>query len=238
MGSKISLGDFDAEVVFKKIKNVHLSVYPPHGMVKISAPLHMNIDTIRVFALTRLSWIKKQQKKLREQERETPREYIERESHFVWGKRYLLEVVEEEAPPRIELRHRTLQLHVRPHTSDEARAAIVSQWLRDHIRSALPDLIARWEPRIGVHVEKVFVQHMKTRWGSCNYKAGHIRLNTELAKKPPECLEYILVHEMAHLLEPTHNARFMALMEQFIPKWRVYRDLLNQLPVRHEEWLY
>ncbi len=238
MATKISLGEFDADVVFKKIKNVHLSVYPPDGRVKISAPSHMKLDTIRVFAVSRLAWIKRQQRKLREQERETPREFIDRESHYVWGTRYLLTVVEEDAPPRVELRHRVMRLHVRPGTGEEARNAVVSRWLRDQIRAALPELIARWEPRLGVRVNKVFIQHMKTRWGSCNPKAGHIRLNTDLAKKPPECLEYILVHEMAHLIEPTHNDRFVALMERFMPKWKYHRDQLNRLPVRHEEWEY
>ena len=238
MGAKISLGEFDAVVVFKKIKNVHLGVYPPDGRVRISAPLHMNIETIRVFAISRLAWIKRQQKKIREQERETPREFIDRESHYVWGKRYLLTVVEEDAPPRIELRHRTMKLCVRPGTGEKARDAIVAQWLREQIRAAIPELIVRWEPRLGVRVQKVFIQHMKTRWGSCNPKAGHIRLNTELAKKPPECMEYILVHEMAHIIEPSHNDRFVALMEKFMPKWKFHRDQLNKLPVRHEEWEY
>ncbi|HSV98127.1 MAG TPA: SprT family zinc-dependent metalloprotease [Spirochaetota bacterium] len=238
MGRRIDLGEFDADVVFKKIKNVHLSVYPPDGKVRISAPSHMNLDTIRVYAISKLAWIKRQRKKLREQERETPREFIDRESHYVWGKRYLLTVVEEDAPPRVELGHRSMKLYVRPGTGDDARDAIVSQWLRDQIRAALPELLARWEPRLGVKVKKVFIQHMKTRWGSCNPKAGHVRLNTDLAKKPPECLEYILVHEMAHLIEPTHNERFVAIMEKFMPKWKFHRDQLNRLPVRHEEWGY
>jgi hypothetical protein len=186
----------------------------------------------------KLSWIKQQLKKLREQERETPREFIDRESHYVWGKRYLLKVVQEDAAHRIELKHRTMKLYVRPGTGEEARNEIVVQWLRDQIRSALPELIAKWEPRLGVNVEKVFIQHMKTRRGSCNPKAGNIRLNTDLARKPLECLEYILVHEMAHLIEHTHNDRFVSLMERFMPKWKFHRDQLNRLPVRHEVWEY
>lgn len=238
MPSRIELGDITVDVVLKDIKNVHLSVHPPTGHVRISAPKRMSLDTIRVFALSKLDWIKRQQAKLRGQERETPREYVERESHYVWGKRYLLSVTESDQPPAIELKHSRMILRVRPGTAEGKREALVEEWYREQVKAAVPPLLDRWQPQMGVSVERFFVQRMKTRWGSCNQKARTIRLNTELAKKPPECLEYIVVHELVHLLEPTHNARFLALMDRFMPKWQFHRDELNRLPVRRETWSY
>lgn len=235
---QIQLGDMPVDVVRKDIKNVHLSVHPPTGRVTIAAPSRMDLDTIRIFAITKLGWIRQQQKKMREQEREAPREYLERESHYVWGKRYLLHVTEVEAPPAIQLRHKRMILQVRPETSREKCQALVEEWYRQQIREAAAPLIARWEKRLDVQVERLFVQRMKTKWGSCNHHARTIRLNTDLAKKPVECLEYLVVHEMVHLLEPTHNARFIALMDQFMPKWKSHRQTLNQLPVRHESWAF
>lgn len=238
MVTQLQLCDIAVDVVLKDIKNIHLSVYPPAGRVRISAPRRMSIDTIRVFAISKLAWIKQQQAKLREQERETPREYLDRESHYLWGKRYLLTLVESDEAPSVELKHRRMILTVRPGTDEEKKQAIVDAWYRDQLKKALPLLIAKWEPLIGVKVGRFFVQRMKTKWGSCNKGTRSIRLNTDLAKKPRDCLEYIVVHEMLHLLEPTHNTRFLALMDRFMPNWRLRRDQLNQLPVRHEEWRY
>ncbi len=238
MTRKIELGDITVDVVLKDIKNIHLSVYPPNGRVKISAPLRMDMDTIRVFAISRLGWIKKQQKKFQEQERETPREYLDLESHYVWGKRYLLRVVEVDEAPSVELKHNKMVLRVRPGTDDKKKKDIIDAWYREQLKKAVPPLIAKWELLLGVKVNRFFVQRMKTKWGSCNHKARNIRLNTELARKPEECLEYTVVHEMAHLLEPTHNSRFISLMDQYMPKWQFFRDKLNQLPVRHEDWIY
>jgi hypothetical protein len=238
MGSQIKLGDIPVDVVLKAIKNVHLSVHPPTGRVRIAAPKRMSIDTIRVFAISKLDWIKQQQTKLREQERETPREYVDRESHYVWGKRYLLTVSESDEPPSVELKHSRMVLRMRPGTDERRRQALMEAWYREQIKQAVPLLLARWQPLMGVRVERFFVQRMKTKWGSCNHKARTIRLNTELAKKPAECLEYIVVHELVHLLEPTHNARFVALMDRFMPKWQFHRQVLNRLPVRREQWSY
>jgi len=235
---QIELGDIIVDVVKKEIKNIHLSVYPPMGKVRISAPHWMELDSIRVFAITKLSWIKNQQKKLREQERETPREYLNRESHYVWGKRYLLSIVEKDAAPSIELKHSKMILQLRPDTNIEKKQEILDGWYREILKEAAAPMIAKWESLMGVKVRKFFLQRMKTKWGSCNPQAKNIRLNTELAKKPPECLEYIVVHELVHLIEPTHNDRFIALMNQFMPKWRMYKDELNRLPVRHEAWGY
>lgn len=238
MMAHVQLGNIAVDVVLKDIKNVHLSVYPPNGRVRIAAPTRMSLDTIRVFAISKLSWIKQQQKKLREQERETPREYLNRESHYLWGRRYLLTVLEKDRTPSIELRHRRILLSVRPGASEDRKQEIFEVWYREQLKQAVLLLIAKWQPLMGVTVSRVFVQRMKTKWGSCNPTARHIRLNTELAKKPPECLEYIVVHEMLHLLEPTHNSRFIILMDRFMPKWQFYRQVLNRLPVRHETWGY
>jgi len=238
MAETIDLGDIKVEVVKKDIKNIHLSVYPPAGRVRISAPSRMSLDTIRVFVISKLGWIKQQQQKFQSQARETPREYLDRESHYVWGKRYLLRVIESDTAPAVELKHSRMFLHVRPGTDAVKKQIIMETWYREQLKQALPPLIAKWEPLMGVQVARFFVQRMKTRWGSCNPGARRIRLNTDLAKKPRECLEYVVVHEMVHLLEPTHNARFVALMDQFMPKWQFYRDVLNRLPVRHEDWGY
>lgn len=238
MPATINLGDVSVDVLQKDIKNVHLSVHPPTGRVSISAPLRMELDAIRVFAVSKLSWIKKQQAKLREQERETPREYIDRESHYAWGKRYLLKVIELNETPEIRLQHSTIQLQVRPGADRRKKQALIKQWHREQVKQAAAELLLKWEPLIGVSVAKCYVQSMKTRWGSCNTNAGNIRLNSELAKKPPKCLEYILVHELIHLIEPTHNQRFIDLMDQHLPDWQFRRDVLNRLPVRHEDWGY
>lgn len=238
MATKIELGDMAIDVTFKDIKNVHLSVHPPAGRVSISAPRHMRPDTVRVFAISKLDWIRRQQRKMREQDREPEREYLDRESHYVWGRRYLLSVVERDEPVGIELKHNKFVLSVRTGTTPEKRQAFVDGWYREQLRQAVPALIAKWEPLMGVNVERVFIQRMKTRWGSCNAAARTIRVNTDLARKPRECLEYIVVHEMCHLLEPTHNPRFVTLMDQFLPRWQHCREALNRLPVRHEEWSY
>jgi len=238
MSSVLKLGDLEAELIKKDIKNIHLSVYPPSGRVRISAPLRMKKETIRSFALSKIPWIKRERKKLLEQERETRRDYIERESHYVWGQRCLLKVLEKECPPTVDLRHKTITLQVRPNSNRGKRAEIVGTWYRNLVKDALPKIIDQWEPVLGVVVNKTFVCRMKTKWGSCNSKAGNIRINSELAKKPKECLEYIVVHEMVHLLEPTHNERFLQLMDRFLPQWKDRRQTLNRLPVSHEDWSY
>lgn len=236
MPTTLQLGGIALDVVRKDIKNVHLSVFPPAGRVHISAPLRMSLDTIRLFAIAKLGWIRQQQKKLREQERESPREYLDRESHYVWGRRFLLKVVAADAPASVQIRHRTMVLRVRPGAGDETKAAVLAGWYRELIKAAIPPLVGTWEPRLSVKVNGFFVQQMKTKWGSCNPTARTIRLNTELAKKPRECLEYIVVHEMLHLLEPTHNTHFVALLDRFMPNWQACRDILNRLPLRHESW--
>lgn len=235
---RIQIGDVEGDVEFKDIKNIHLAVHPPTGRVRIAAPARMKLDTVRMFAISKLGWIRQQQRKLNAQEREPRREYRDRESHYLWGRRYLLKVVEADQPPSVEVKHRWIHLQVRPGTDTARRNEIMQAWYRDRIREEVPALLAQWAPLLGVEVSRVFIQRMKTRWGGCNPIAGNIRFNTELAKKPPESLEYIAVHEMVHLLEPTHNDRFVALMDRYMRDWRHRRDALNQLPVAQQNWGY
>jgi predicted metal-dependent hydrolase len=227
----IDIGDIAVNVVRKNIKNVHLSVYPPNGNVRISAPLRMNLDTIRVFAISKLDWIKKHQQKIRSQVRETPREYIDRESHYLWGKRYLLDLVELDTSPSLELRHDRWILQVRPGTNILKKQDIINKFYRQQLEAAISPLIDKWERLMGVSVSSFSVRKMKTKWGSCTPSLGTIRFNLELAKKPAECLEYVIVHELVHLLEPSHNRRFIAFMDSFMPKWRFYQSELNRLPI-------
>ena len=198
----------------------------------------MKLDLIRIFTIQKLTWIKQQQKKLREQCRETPREFIEKESHYLWGKRYLLETIVIDESPHVELAHQKIQLYTRPKTTEAKKQQIIDDWYRELLKEAIQPLIDKWAPKMGVSVDKFYIQRMKTKWGSCTPSKNSIRINLELAKKPPECLEYIVVHEMVHLLEPSHNKRFIAFMNHYLPKWRSHREELNRLPVRHEEWKY
>ena len=236
--SRLTLGDISIEVVQKDIKNIHLSVYPPTGRVRISAPLRMDLDAIRIFAISKLSWVKKQREKFRSQDRETHREFLNRESHYFKGKRYLLRVVEQDSAPKVVLKHRTIELHVRPGADLRKKQDTLDEWYRRQLKDLIPQIIAKWEKIMAVQVCEFGVKKMKTKWGSCNRAVKRIWLNLELAKKPVECLEYIIVHEMVHLLERNHGDRFVALMDRFMPKWKFHKDELNRLPVRHEDWRY
>jgi predicted metal-dependent hydrolase len=234
----IRLAEIEIELIQKDIKNVHLSVYPPHGKVKVSAPASMSQDVIRAFLISKLPWIRSQQQSINAQEREAPREYVDRESHYLKGERMLLEIHHTTGPHRVVRNHRTLRLYLRSGAGKESRQRLLEQFYRDYLRSEIPLYIAKHEPLIGVNVVEFGIKKMRTRWGTCSYEAGRIWINLELAKKPPECLEYLVVHEMVHLLEPRHNARFKALMDRHYPRWRSVREELNRLPVRHEEWGY
>ncbi|WP_430467974.1 M48 family metallopeptidase [Winogradskyella ouciana] len=234
----LKLGDIDIEVDQKDIKNIHLSVYPPNGRVRIAAPERMDLDTIRVFAISKLQWIKNQQETLQQQEREPKREYINRESHYFFGKRYLLKVHEVDLAPRVEVDHRYIHLFVRPDSPIEKKAEVMDEWHRSELKKIVPSLIAKWEKEIGVAISDYGIKKMRTKWGSCNTEAKRIWLNLELAKKPKTCLEYIIVHELVHLLERSHNERFVKFMDEFMPKWRFYRDELNRLPYSHVDWDY
>ena len=238
LSTTIELAEVSIEVRRKNIKNVHLSVHPPLGSVRLAVPLHIDDSTLRAFTIEKLGWIRTQQQKMRVQDRETPLQYVTRESHFVWGKRYLLKVIEQDTAPKLAWQGRRLTLLTRPESSVRQRAQTMDAWYREELRRTLAPMLDRWQARIGVTASAIFIQRMRTRWGSCNDKTGAIRLNADLARKPRECLEYILVHELVHLLERKHNAHFLALMDQFMPEWRARRDLLNRLPLRFEDWRY
>jgi len=235
---QIDLGNIKVDVVQKDIKNIHLSVYPPTGRVKISAPLRMELETIRMFAISKLGWIKKQQEKFRKQQRESERELITRESHYFLGKRYLLKVIEAEAVPLVNIKHDKLILQVRAGTSTKQKQVILQEWYRQQMKELVPKYISIWEEKMKVKVQEFGIKKMKTKWGTCNREAKRIWLNLNLAKKPPECIEYIVVHEMVHLLERTHNAKFIAYMNKFLPQWKHIKKELNRLPVSHVEWGY
>jgi hypothetical protein len=236
---QMEVSGIPVDIVRKDIKNLHLAVYPPHGRVRVAVPLRTSDETVRLAVISRLGWIRRQQNALDHQVRQSQREMITGESHFVQGRRYRLNVIEEDAPASIAIRNgRTLELRVRPETDEEKRREVLQRWYRRLLRDQIPDLLAKWEPIIGVRVAQCGIKRMKTRWGTCNIEAKRIWLNLELAKKPPACLEYILVHEMVHLLERHHNDRFQAYMDGFLPQWRTHRDELNRAPLAHEDWEY
>ncbi len=227
----INLGDISVAVTRKDIKHVHLSVHPPNGRVTLVAPKGTRAEVARAYAVSKLGWIRKQRESLHAQARETPRRFVTRESHYLWGRRYLLSVKEAQAKPSVHLSHRIITLTVRPGSSAEKREAVMREWHRSLLHQVVPGLIAKWEPTLGVRAGGYFLQRMKTKWGSCNTRARHIRLNTELVKKPKDLLEYVIVHELAHLIAPTHSERFVALMDRHYPTWREARAELNALPL-------
>jgi len=236
---RIEVGGIAVEVVRKAVKNLHLGVYPPAGRVRVAAPLHLDDDAVRLAVVTRLGWIRRRQEEFREQERQSKRELVTGESHFFRGRRLRLNVVEHDGPPSARLAGKTrLELLVRTGSDREKREAVLEGWYRSQVRDAAQDLLEVWEPMVGVQVKDLRVRRMKTRWGSCTADAGRIWLNTELAKKPPKCLEYILVHELVHFLERRHTERFRDLMDGFMPSWRLHRDELNRAPLAHEDWTY
>jgi len=227
----IQVGEISIQVTRKAIKNVHLSVHPPDGRVTLAAPTGTRLEVARAYAISKLGWIRAQQRKLAEQARETPRLFVTRESHYLWGHRRLLRVVYRDEKPSVSLDHKRITLIVRPGSDERKRAEVIHEWHKSLLHSVVPGLISEWEPKLGVRVNGYFLQRMKTKWGSCNHRAGHIRLNTELVKKPKDLLEYVIVHEMAHLIHPTHSDRFVALLDKHCPSWREARAELNELPL-------
>ncbi len=228
---KIIINDIEIELTKKNIKNLYLSVHPPDGRVKISAPYRMNMDSIRLFVISKISWIKRQQSKFKSQERQPEREYVSGESHYFLGQRYLLNVIyTNKRKQGVEIRNkRYIDLYVRENAPKHIRERVMIEWYRKQLKELIPPLIAKWEPIIGVKVKEFGVKRMKTCWGTCNTKAKRIWINLELAKKSPTCLEYVVVHEMVHLLERHHNERFKAYMDKFIPNWRAVKAELNCL---------
>jgi len=236
MSETITLGDVELALIRKQVKHVHLTVHPPTGKVTLVAPRGTRTEVARAYAISRLGWIRRQRKQMADQPRETPRQYVERESHHVWGRRYLLSVQEADQRPKVELSHRRLRLTVRPGSSLAKRAEVIHEWHKAQLHAVVPGLIKKWESRLGVNVSGYFLQRMKTRWGSSNPSMGNVRLNTELVKKPRDLLEYVVVHEMAHLLAPGHQDAFIALLDRHWPQWRESRSELNALPLSAEKW--
>ena len=227
------------EVVRKDIKNLHVGVYPPSGRVRVAAPLRLDDNAVRLAVISRLGWIRRQQAEFAQQDRQSQREFVSGESHYFEGRRYRLDVLDHGGRPPVRLTNNTtMTLRVRPDSDRAVREAVLNQWYRRQLRARLPALLAKWEPQVGVGVEEVRIKKMKTCWGSCNQEARRIWLNLELAKKQPSCLEYILLHEMVHLIERGHNERFQDLMDRHMPQWRMHRDTLNRAPLAHAEWGY
>jgi predicted metal-dependent hydrolase len=233
-----TIGSIEIDLVRKDIKNMHLAVYPPHGRVRLAAPQNTDIEMLRLFAISKLSWLKKNIKTFQAQSRETVRDYTTGESHYFKGRRYLLEVVYHNGYNKIEIKGKKLILYTKESTTKEYRAKAFKDWYRKELKKQIPELLAKWEKVIGVQSNDWGVKQMKTKWGACNIEAKRVWLNLELAKKPTNCLEYILVHELVHLLERNHNDKFVAYLDEFMPKWRLHRDELNSLPVVHNDWGY
>lgn len=231
MTETLQLGELSIELTRKAVKHAHLSVHPPEGRVSLVAPAGTRTEVARAYAISKLGWIRAQQARFAEQAREVPRRFVRRETHYLWGKRYLLAVEHEDAKPRVNLDHRRILLIVRHGSTQTVRATVVHEWHKSLLHQAVPRLIAKWEPRLDVQVTGYFLQRMKTKWGSCNPRARRIRLNTELVKKPKDLLEYVIVHEMLHLIEPKHGERFVALLDEHYPIWREARAELNELPL-------
>lgn len=236
MPAMLDLNELGVEVQRKAIKHLHLAVYPPAGAVRISAPLWMSDERIRLFAIGKLAWIKKQRTKIQAQERETPREFLNQETHFVWGSPYLLRIKNHDAAPKVSLEHSTLILHVREGSTPEKMQEVLDAWYRRILREAALPHLAQWQKTLGLPPVTLRIRRMKTRWGTCTPAHCSVLLNTELAKKPLECLKYIIVHELMHFLEPNHGTGFAALMDEHLPRWRSLKKRLNRLPVAHEEW--
>ena len=236
---RLNVRGISVEVIRKAIKNLHLGVYPPNGRVRVASPLHLDDEAVRLAVVSRLGWIRRKQAEFQRQDRQSQREFVTGESHYFQGRRYRLDVIKKAGRPAVHLpNNKRLVLRIPPGASQEFREAVLNRWYRRRLRDQLPGLVATWEPKVGVQVNEVRIKKMKTLWGSCNTQAKRIWLNLELAKKPPSCLAYILVHEMVHLIERHHNDRFYALMNALMPQWQLHRDELNRAPLAHAAWRY
>lgn len=235
----LSISTFTIDIVRKDIKNMHLAVYPPNGRIRLSAPEKTDSEMMRLFAISKISWIKKNIKKFVAQPRETPREFISGESHYFQGKRYILNVIEHKGTNKVEIKGtKNINLYIKPNSTKDTKGRILKEWHRTEMKKQIPELITKWENIIGVKSNEWAIKQMRTKWGTCNIEEKRIWLNLELSKKPIICLEYIIVHELVHLLERNHNEKFVSYINQFMPKWRIHRDELNNLPVAHNDWGY
>lgn len=236
---QITVGQYTIDVVKKDIKNLHLAVYPPNGRIRIAAPKQLDDETIRLHIVSKLSWIKKNIAKFEQADRLSSRDYVSGESHYLEGKRYLLNVIDNASINQIKLRGKTyIDLYEKPGTPLLHRPLMLQEWYRARLKVRIEPLLTKWQEVIGVQINEWAVKQMKTKWGTCNTRAKRVWINLELSKKPDDCLEYIIVHELMHLIEKHHNDNFKALMDKFLPDWRVRKDRLNKLPLSHEEWEY
>ena len=226
------------QIVRKAIKNLHLGVYPPNGRVRVAVPLRVNDDAVRLALVGKLGWIKRQRVKFETQSRQSKREMVSGESHYFLGRRYRLSVVPHDGAPKVLTRKKLIELYVRRETNARQRERVLRRWYRQRLKEMIPPLVEKWQEILGVQLVEWGIKKMKTRWGTCNPGARRVWLNLELAKKPSQCLEYILVHELTHLVERHHNDRFISLMNRHLPNWRQHRQVLNSEPLAHDSWTY
>ena len=236
---KITVNGLPVYIVRKAIKNLHLGVYPPHGRVRVAVPLAVSDNAVRLAVIGKLGWIKRQRERFDAQLRQSVREMLSGESHYFLGQRYRLSVVKYDGPAKVIVRNSSrIELHVRCELDAKQRERVLQRWYRRQLKELIPPLLQKWETKLDFQADQWAIKKMKTKWGACNVEARRIWLNLELAKKPTDCLEYIVVHEMVHLLERRHNDLFIAYMDRFLPQWRTYRDVLNRAPLAHEDWAY
>lgn len=234
---QITVNGLPVSIVRKAIKNLHLGVYPPDGRVRVAAPLAVSDEAVRLAVIGKLGWIKRQRAKFQAQPRQSRREMVRGESHYFLGQRYRLRVIHGQGAAKVVLRRPSaLELHVRPEATIEQRERLLQRWYREQLKQLIPPLIEKWQTILGVEAADWGIKKMKTKWGTCNIEARRIWLNLELAKKPVQCLEYIVAHELVHLIERHHNERFVALMNQYLPQWQLHREELNAAPLAHETW--
>jgi predicted metal-dependent hydrolase len=235
--NNITVSGLRVEIVRKNIKNLHLGVYPPAGRVRVAAPLRVGNDAVRLAVIGKLGWIKRQQAKFDRQPRESEREMVSGESHYFLGHRHRLHVVSTDKSAGIALRNRSiLELRVRPGTTAEGRRRILMDWYREQLKQLVPDLLAKWQKRLGLEAPAWGIRRMKTKWGTCNAEAHRIWVNLELAKKSVDCIEYVVMHELVHLIVRHHDDQFVGIMDKHLPRWRSLREELNCLPLAHEAW--
>jgi predicted metal-dependent hydrolase len=235
--SQVVVSGIPIQIVRKPIKNLHLGVYPPNGRVRVAAPLRINDNAVRLAVVERLKWIKRQQARFESQVRESRREMVTGESHFVFGARYRLRIIHDDRTRGVAIKNRSrLEVHVPPEADLPHRELILQKWYRALLKEAAPPLLLKWKTILGTEFSDWRIRRMKTKWGACNVEAGRIWLNLELAKKPLQCLEYVIAHELAHLIERHHNDRFIAILDRHLPHWRTHRAKLNAAPLAHETW--
>ena len=236
---QITINGLPVQIIRKAIKNLHLGVYPPNGRVRVAAPLAVSDDAVRLAVISRLGWIKRQRAKFEGQSRQSKREMVSGESHYFQGRRYRLRVIEHDGATKVTMRNNSIiELHARPDTTARKRELALQRWYRQRLKALIPGLLEKWQTILGVEVADWGVKKMKTKWGACSVEGRRVWLNLELAKKTLHCIEYIIVHEMIHLLERKHNEIFISYMDKFLPKWRFYKEELNKSPLRHENWSY